>query len=105
MPGLQRSEHVVANEQHRLTLTGLKGSHPLGALAAFGLLRCLSENAAFGTPRLHWEVQDDWLAVLTTQQPVTREALTDVLITWTKSRGRSLEFTWANKIGFEPDQF
>src|SRR5262245_29532451 len=105
MPGLQRSKHVMANEQYRLMLTGLKGSHPLGALAAFGLLRCLSDASDVGTPRLHWDLQYDWLAVLTTQQPLKRDALVDFLIEWTKSRGSSFEFTWANKIGVEPDQF
>lgn len=95
----------MASEQCRLMLTGLKGSHPLGALASFGLLRCLSETSEFGTPRLHWELQDDWLAVLTTQQPIESDELIDFLIRWTQSRSRSFEFAWADKIGVEPDQF
>jgi hypothetical protein len=95
----------MVTKPYRLMLTGLKGSHPLSALAAFGLLRCLSEASEFGTPRLHWELHDDWLAVLTTQPPVKRYELVDFLIRWTKSRARSFEFAWADKIGVEPNQF
>jgi hypothetical protein len=45
-----------------LKLTGLIGSHPLGALAAFGLLRILSEKEP--RARLSFVEHDDWLAVI-----------------------------------------
>ena len=46
----------------RIELTGLIGSHPLGALASFGLLRVLSEKDA--SARLSFAMKDDWIAVL-----------------------------------------
>jgi len=95
----------MANEQCHLKLTGLKGSHPLGALAAFGLLGCLSEASEFGIPRLHWERQDDWLAVLTTEQPVSRENLANHLIKRMGTWHNRCEFTWGDKIDTDPQRF
>jgi hypothetical protein len=46
----------------RIELTGLIGSHPLGALASFGLLRVLSERD--NDARLSFVEKDDWIAVL-----------------------------------------
>ena len=46
----------------RLELTGLIGSNPLGALAAFGLLRVLSDYDC--TSRLSFVERDDWIAVM-----------------------------------------
>jgi hypothetical protein len=46
----------------RVELTGLIGSHPLGALASFGLLRVLSEKDR--TARLSFIERDDWIAVV-----------------------------------------
>lgn len=86
-------------------LTGLKGSHPLGFMAALGLLRCLTEKRAFGLPRLHWQPENGWVAVLTTQQPATREQLIEFLTGYIEQRGSSPEFTWADKISAEPSQF
>ena len=96
---------MIANEQYRLTLTGLKGSHPLGALAAFGLLRCLNEKSEFGIPRLHWDLQDDWLAVLTTEQPINCENLVNYLIKRMETWHNRCEFTWEDKIDTDPQRF
>ncbi len=41
-------------------MNGLLGSHPLGALAAFGLLRVLTEQGT--RPRLRFVERDDWVA-------------------------------------------
>lgn len=45
-----------------IVLTGLLGSHPLGAMASFGLLRMVS--AEDREARLSFEERDDWVAVL-----------------------------------------
>ena len=63
-----------------LALTGLVGSHPLGALAAFGLLRWSAEIPALRGARLHWELQDDWIAVLTPPVALDADALCRVLL-------------------------
>ncbi|HEX8204335.1 MAG TPA: hypothetical protein VF590_27905 [Isosphaeraceae bacterium] len=77
-----------------LPLMGLIGSHPLGALAAFGLLRCCEELAP-DTTRLRWESRGDWFAVLES----TRFQSTDELITELAKRqpGRAdaPELRWA----------
>jgi hypothetical protein len=95
----------MVNEQCRLILAGLRGSHPLGALAAFGLLRCLSETSEFGIPRLHWELQDDWLAVLTTEQPISREGLASNLLKRMGTWHNRCEFIWEDKIDTNPQRF
>lgn len=87
------------------SLTGLKGSHPLGFMAALGLLRCLSASGEFGIPRLYWEEQSDWVAVLSIEKPVNRDELIDFLIKWTTQRNVSPEFNWADRIGVEPNKF
>ncbi|TWT74821.1 type I-G CRISPR-associated protein, Cas3-extension family [Allorhodopirellula solitaria] len=47
-----------------LRLNGLSGSHPLGAMAAFGLLRILSLEKPFGIAKLAWVFDGDWRAEL-----------------------------------------
>lgn len=63
-----------------IALSGLIGSHPLGALAAFGLLRWSADIPALHGARLHWEQQDDWVAVLTPPTPLAPEALCQLLL-------------------------
>ena len=46
----------------RIELTGLIGSHPLGALASFGLLRVVAGEDP--TAKLSFVERDDWVAVL-----------------------------------------
>jgi hypothetical protein len=58
-----------------ILLTGLTGSHPLAALAAFGLLRVCGESQAIGPAWLFWKREADWLAVLRTESPVTSDDL------------------------------
>jgi len=45
-----------------IVLTGLLGSHPLGAMASFGLLRVIASRHP--ETRLSFEERDDWVAVL-----------------------------------------
>ena len=42
-----------------LDLTGLKAHHPLGFLAACGLLRCLTGSKNFRGAKLGWRIKDD----------------------------------------------
>jgi hypothetical protein len=66
----------------RIELTGLIGSHPLGALASFGLLRAVSRvdpNA-----RLCFVERDDWICALDSTF-VANDELLAYLETWTES--------------------
>lgn len=70
---------------HELVLEGLDGSNPLGFLAALGVLRVLSENAAEGAPpRLAWRNEGLWRPVMVTElsgDKLARTLATD-LETW-----------------------
>jgi hypothetical protein len=60
----------------RIELPALLGSHPLAALASFGLLRLVS--AWDGSAKLGFSMQDDWVAFLQTE----KFASADALIVW-----------------------
>ncbi len=81
-----------------MALTGLVGSHPLGALAAFGLLRCCEEMEQFRGSRLGWRMLSDWHAMLTTDAPTTPENLVAALVARQGRRGASPEWSWADSI-------
>ncbi|TCO78835.1 hypothetical protein EV699_1223 [Plasticicumulans lactativorans] len=63
-----------------LPLTGLIGSRPIAALAAFGLLRWSAGIPALRGARLHWELEDDWIAVLTPPAPLAADDLCRLLL-------------------------
>jgi hypothetical protein len=67
----------------RIELSGLIGSHPLGALASFGLLRVLAEQDS--TARLSFVERDDWIAVLDSRLGSGEELLA-LLKTWIAAR-------------------
>jgi hypothetical protein len=77
---------------------GLAGSHPLGALAAFGLLRCCEEINEFRGSRLGWRRDPDWHAVLETDRPTTAESLVAGLVARQKQRTEGRELNWARTI-------
>lgn len=60
---------------HDLVLTGLLGSRPIGALAAFGLLRLCGRIPELRDATLRWSMRDDWTAVLGLPQALDPEAL------------------------------
>jgi hypothetical protein len=68
---------------NRIELTGLLGSHPLGALASFGLLRTISQTDAGA--RLSFIERDDWIAVLDSVFGTEHELLA-FLTEWGKAR-------------------
>jgi hypothetical protein len=81
-----------------ICLTGLAGSHPLGALAAFGLLRCCEEMDDFRGARLGWKHAADWSAVLETSCSATPESLIGALVTRQKQRAEGRELNWARNM-------
>jgi hypothetical protein len=65
-----------------IPLTGLIGSNPLGALAAFGLLRVCSEIPELADVRLGWRMDDDWLAVLMVPDGTEGDQLIQLIVKW-----------------------
>lgn len=47
-----------------IELSGLTGSSPIGALAAFGLLRLCNQIDELAGSKLGWRLHDDWIAIL-----------------------------------------
>jgi hypothetical protein len=62
-----------------LPLTGLYASNPLAALAAFGLLRAVSEVDGFTGAKLAWYETDDWQAILFVPRTILRQRLAEAL--------------------------
>ncbi len=84
-----------------LELTGLKGHHPLGFLAACGLLRCCNEWSDFGAIKLTWVAnhQDSqFTAVLHSGTSVNITMLTQMLICRSKQQRQSIALSWSAKI-------
>lgn len=81
-----------------IPLTGLVGSHPLGALAAFGLLRCCPDLDGFSEARLGWRRGADWLAVLDTGSTAGPDELVQALADRQKQRPGASELNWTDNI-------
>jgi hypothetical protein len=91
----QASEHL---------LKGLRGGHPLGALAAFGLLRVCTEMPDMADARLRWR-EDDLAAVLSVTPPLTDDELIEKLVGRQAGRAEAPEFNWADDIRTKPGLF
>ncbi len=83
-----------------LALTGLKGHHPLGFLAACGLLRCCETWHGFGRTTLAWERSREggFLASFQSEGTIDFETLTQVVNCSAKQQRESPAFTWSSKI-------
>ena len=92
-----------------ILLTGLVGSRPLGALAAFGLLRIVSRLEEFENPRLSWRFADDWIAVFYADglQNGTdlRRVLIQALLDHQQGRAQADYLTWNDDIKVAPEQW
>ncbi len=88
-----------------IRLTGLSGTHPLGALAAFGLLRCCEEMEAFRGVRLGWRPDPEWFAVLETDGPTDPDALVAALVARQQGRPEAGELNWARTIKTSTGQY
>ena len=85
-------------------LTGLKGGHPLGALAAFGLLRVCTEMSGLADVRLGWH-EDALTASLSVTPSLTDDELIEKLVEAQLTRSSAPEFRWANDIRTDPEDF
>ncbi|MEW6247042.1 MAG: hypothetical protein AB1555_10065 [Nitrospirota bacterium] len=90
--------------QADIKLTGLIGSNPLGALAAFGLLRVCHEISALAFASLSWQLEDDWVAVLTLPTGQGETSLVSQLAEYLRAR-RLEVFTWSDDIRERPESY
>jgi hypothetical protein len=88
-----------------ITLPGLVGTHPLGALAALGLLRCCEDMATVGPARLSWNKEAGWVAVLHTGHPVSADELVAALVARQRDLSARPELNWADNIKTNPATF
>jgi hypothetical protein len=85
---------------HSVRLPALIGSHPLGALASFGLLRLVSSWDR--EAKLHFVMEDDWVAILDTKRFASVPALIRALDEWLKSGTLQRMLAWAKDVRIEP---
>src|SRR5690606_15383340 len=95
----RRRKSVMAN---RLVLSGLIASNPLGALAAYGVLRVLDERCR--SARVCFELRDDWIAVLEQSDFASVDQLVQWLSDWIATR-ETPELEWAEDVRVPPEQF
>lgn len=80
-----------------IELTGLTGSSPIGALAAFGLLRLCSEIESLVQAKLGWRRHDDWFAVLSVPEHVTKDVLV-ILLSEQLAKQSTDVFSWSEDV-------
>jgi hypothetical protein len=88
---------------HRLELPALLGSHPLGALASFGVLRKLEEwdpNA-----RLAFSMEDDWVAVVHTSEVRDTDELVTRFSDWVGSDVFDRLLGWSDDVRISPAKY
>src|SRR5262249_52316577 len=85
--------------------TGLYGSHPLGALAALGMLRVASRLPLPQPVRLSWVVQPDWVARLHIPGAVSQDAVVQALVADVAERATAPELTWRPDLHTTPEAY
>lgn len=90
-------------EFSEIELTGLTGSSPLGAMAAFGLLRICTTMPKIDEPRLFWRMGDDWFAVLKVKNNLTADDLISDIKDYLEQRKK--DFYTIPEIKMKPDEF
>ena len=97
-------------EYNNIVLPGLIGSNPLGALAAFGLLRVCNEIPSMNGASLHWNRElegvpiDDWVAVLRVPDGTDETKLIELLTNRQKYRPLCV-FGWSDDIRVKPEDY
>jgi hypothetical protein len=86
-------------------LTGLAGNHPLGALAAFGLLRCCEEMDGWRGSRLGWNPDPHWMPVLESKASMSQESLIVALVARQQGRPGAPEVNWAQTLKVPREEY
>jgi hypothetical protein len=92
------------NSNSPLALTGLRGSDPLGFLAALGLLRVCSSRPALGTVRLGWNAATGYTAEVVPDGECTEERLIEELLDHMRGRHRYPTFAGQPRGGAGSDE-
>lgn len=87
-----------------IELTGLTGSSPIGALAAFGLLRLCVEIDALAQAKLAWRRRDDWFAVLAVPDNINKETLVTLLSEHFGKQPTDV-FAWSGDVRIAREQY
>lgn len=90
---------------HRMPLTGIPGSNPIGAMAAFGLFRICHCESPFGGCRLSWKLDSDWRPMLHFEEQCTGDELTQFLIHRQQTRTCHAALLWSDDIKSPPEEF
>jgi hypothetical protein len=87
-----------------LELTGLKGHHPLGFLAACGLLRCCNTCCDLAI-KLAWKKQSDrhFIAIIHCCTEINIKRLTEIINSHRKQQEKSPALTWKIKTKTKKD--
>lgn len=88
---------------HRILMPALIGSHPLAALASFGLLRVVHKWDSL--VKLGFVLQDDWVAYLESSQFDSLESLMPKLVEWIGSGDQDRLLDWAPDIRVESNLY
>lgn len=84
---------------HAFNCDGLRADNPIGAMAAFGLLRVCSLRVPFGEAKLCWRpAKGSWCAVLHTERPASLDGLAETIGEVAGEVGGRPEFTWTKEI-------
>ncbi|MHB1812236.1 MAG: type I-G CRISPR-associated protein, Cas3-extension family [Thermoplasmataceae archaeon] len=78
-----------------IELRGLVGSNPIGAMAAFGLLRICSKIQEIDAPKLLWRMEDDWFAVLKTANNLDDGKLSSLIFKYINNSKRNINDIFA----------
>lgn len=88
----------------QLVLNGLVGSKPIGAMAAFGLLRICQKIEMLKGAKLGWMLLDDWIPVLEVPSDVAPQTLSQTLA----EEHQRQEFPWLHwdiDLRIPPEKF
>lgn len=88
-----------------IPLTGLAGDHPLGFLAAVGLLRCCEELDGLAGTRLSWRNEAGWRAVLHVRGCDGLEDVVSKLVERARARDERPELVWADTLQVSPELY
>ena len=87
-----------------IEMNGLCGSSPIGAMAAFGLLRVCSQIGELGAVALGWKQTSDWHPVLAVSKGASSATdLARLLTNHLRSRYQAPFLTWQDDIKVEPE--
>lgn len=87
-----------------IELNGLCGSSPIGAMAAFGLLRLCSQISELETVALGWKQTSDWHPILEVRAGASNPTdLARLLTNHLRPRYQAPFLTWQDDIKVEPE--